>query len=91
MLDKVYLKDEEEEEKYQKILFQFCINLVLICNKMVEFKRCISWCKRVLEIRGIDNILKIKVFYYYGKVYYKTNIKLFFFNIKWFLRYFLII
>lgn len=85
MLDKAHLKDEEEEEKHQKILLQLCINLALTCNKMAEPKRCISWCKRALEIRGIDNTSKTKALYHYGKVYYKTNTKLFFFNIKWFL------
>lgn len=88
MLDKAHLKDEEEEEKHQKILLQLCINLALTCNKMAEPKRCISWCKRALEIRGIDNTSKTKALYHYGKVYYKMNTKLFFFNIKWFLRYF---
>lgn len=73
MLDKAHLKDEEEEEKHQKILLQLCINLALTCNKMAEPKRCISWCKRALEIRGIDNTSKTKALYHYGKVYYKTN------------------
>lgn len=70
MLDKAHLKDEEEEEKHQKILLQLCINLALTCNKMAEPKRCISWCKRALEIRGIDNTSKTKALYHYGKVYY---------------------
>lgn len=69
MLDKAHLKDEEEEEKHQKILLQLCINLALTCNKMAEPKRCISWCKRALEIRGIDNTSKTKALYHYGKVY----------------------
>lgn len=88
MLDKAHLKDEEEEEKHQKMMLQLCINLALTCNKMAEPKRCISWCKRALEIRGIDNTSKTKALYHYGKVYYKTNKKNFFFNLEWFLRFF---
>lgn len=95
MLDKAHLKDEEEEEKHQKILLQLCINLALTCNKMAEPKRCISWCKRALEIRGIDNTSKTKALYHYGKVYYKTNTctnkKFFFFYKKVVLKYFLTI
>lgn len=87
MLDKAHLKDEEEEEKHQKMMLQLCINLALTCNKMAEPKRCISWCKRALEIRGIDNTSKTKALYHYGKVYYKTK-KNYFLNIEWFLRYF---
>ena len=68
MLDKAHLKDDEEEEKHQKMLLQLCLNLALCCNKMAEPKRCISWCKRALEIGGIDKTSKVKALYQYGKV-----------------------
>lgn len=75
MLDKAHLKDEEEEDKHQKMMLQLCINLALTCNKMAEPKRCISWCKRALEIRSIDNTSKIKALYHYGKVCHLTKTK----------------
>lgn len=73
MLDKAHLKDEEEEEKHQKMMLQLCINLALTCNKMAEPKRCISWCKRALEIRGIDNTSKTKALYHYGKALHSQS------------------
>ncbi|XP_078335141.1 inactive peptidyl-prolyl cis-trans isomerase FKBP6-like isoform X1 [Crassostrea virginica] len=73
MLDKAHLKDDEEEEKHQKMLLQLCLNLALCCNKMAEPKRCISWCKRALEIGGIDKTSKVKALYQYGKALHSQS------------------
>ncbi|XP_061163372.1 inactive peptidyl-prolyl cis-trans isomerase FKBP6-like [Saccostrea echinata] len=73
MLERAHLKNEEEEDKHQKLLLQLYLNLAICCTKMAEPKRCIKWCKKTLEICRGDKTAKIKALYHYGKALHNQS------------------